>query len=215
MGGLLNNDNPSGAGAKALDAAGPSRPLAAMGVDIEKAETVFKGWLSVLALTVRDGEAVYRREIEHHGRAVAVLPYDAERRVAILVSQPRPAVIWAGGPAELVEAPAGMVDGDDAQACARREAMEEAGLRLGVLEPVGSAFSMPGVSTERVDLFLAPYSAADRVAAGGGLAEEHEAITVLERPLAELWAAVERRQVEDMKTLALILALKVRRPELF
>jgi hypothetical protein len=53
------------------------------------------------------------------------------------------------------------------------------------------------------------------VAEGGGLAEEHEAITVLELPLAELWARVERREVADMKTLALILALKVKRPELF
>lgn len=186
------------------------------GLVIEKAEAVFKGWLKVLKLSLRDaaGER-FTREIEHHGRAVAVLPYDPVRRLAILVSQARPAVTWAGGPSELVEAPAGMLDGDDPEACARREALEEAGLRLGALEPLGAAFAMPGVSTECVDLYLAAYGAADRVAEGGGLAEEHEAITVLELPLAELWARVERREVADMKTLALILALKVKRPELF
>jgi hypothetical protein len=37
----------------------------------------------------------------------------------------------------------------------------------------------------------------------------------MEVPLAQLWAWAEERRIEDMKTLALILWLKVRRPELF
>ena len=42
--------------------------------------------------------------------------------------------------------------------------MEEAGLRLNKVEAVVRAWSMPGISTERMDLFLAAYETADRVA---------------------------------------------------
>lgn len=187
-----------------------------MPVELRKVETVYQGWSTLMRATLMDDDGQsFIREIEHHGRAACVLPYDPQRRCVLLVSLPRPPVIWAGGPPELAEAPAGMVDDEDPEDCARREALEEAGVRLGRLEPLGSPFSMSGVSTERVDLFLAAYSATDRVAAGGGLAEEHENITVMEVPLDQLWDWVEKRRIEDLKTLALVLALRVRRPELF
>ena len=68
---------------------------------------------------------------------------------------------------------------------------------------------------KRIDLYLAEYSAADRVSEGGGAEGEQENITVMEVPLGQLWDWVEKRRIEDLKTLALVLALKVRRPELF
>lgn len=185
-------------------------------VELRKVETVYQGYVTLLRATLsgRAGEA-FGREIEHHGRAACVLPYDPERRTALLVNLPRAPVIWAGGPPELLEAPAGRVEDEDPEETAIREALEECGVRLGRLEAVGSPFSSPGVSSERVDLFLAAYSAADRVAAGGGVDEEHEHITVEEVPLSLLWSWVEQRKIEDLKSLALVLALRVRRPELF
>ena len=187
-----------------------------MTVELRKVETVYQGYLTVLAatFTAPDGKP-FRREIEHHGRAACVLPYDPERRTALLVNLPRAPVIWSGGPPELLEAPAGMVEDEDPEETAIREALEECGVRLARLEPVGSPFSCPGVSSERVDLFLAAYGAADRIAAGGGVAAENEHITVEEVPLPLLWTWVEQRRIEDLKSLALILALRVRRPELF
>ena len=116
---------------------------------------------------------------------------------------------------DLLEAPAGMLDEDDPEACARREALEEVGLELRQLEPLGMAWSCPGVSTERMYLFLAPYSSSDRVAAGGGLAEENEDIEVVEMELAALWELAERGGIQDLKTLVLVQALKLRRPELW
>jgi hypothetical protein len=74
---------------------------------------------------------------------------------------------------------------------------------------------MPGISTERMDLFLGSYTAADRVSAGGGLATEHEEIEVIELPLADLVALVEAGEDMDMKVLALVQTLRLRRPELF
>lgn len=187
-----------------------------MPVELRKVETVYQGYstLMVATLAAADG-TTFRREIEHHGRAAAVLPYDPERCCALLVNVPRAPVIWAGGPPELLEAPAGMVDDEDPEDTAVREALEEAGVRLSRLDAVGSPFASPGVSSEKIDLFLAEYRAADRIADGGGVDGENEHITVEEVPLAQLWAWVEQRRIEDLKTLALVLGLKVRRPELF
>jgi nudix-type nucleoside diphosphatase (YffH/AdpP family) len=195
---------------------GGTRQEEARTVELRKVETVYQGYCTLMRATLSAaGGASVTREIEHHGRAAAVLPYDPERRTALLVSLPRPPVIWAGGPPELAEAPAGMIEDEDGEDTARREALEEAGVRLDRLEHIGSPFSTPGVSSERIDLFLAEYRAADRVEAGGGVAGEQENITVMEAPLAQVWAWVLARRIEDLKTLALVLALRVRRPELF
>jgi nudix-type nucleoside diphosphatase (YffH/AdpP family) len=177
---------------------------------------VHDGWstFSVGRFRLSSG-AVVSREIEDHGRAVCVLPYDPERRIAVLVRQFRPPVFQAAGVAALVEAPAGLLDEDDPETGARREAQEEVGLTLRDLEFVVSGWSMPGISTERMEFYLAPFTAADRTHAGGGLADEHEDITVLEVPLAELDRQLTAGEVTDVKTLVLVQALKLRHPHLF
>src|SRR5207249_91184 len=96
-----------------------------------------------------------RREIEDHGSAVGVLAFDPVRKTAILVRQFRPPVLYAAKQEETLEVIAGMTEGAEPAAVARREAMEEAGLKLGPLEEVATAWSTPGVSTERISLYLA------------------------------------------------------------
>jgi nudix-type nucleoside diphosphatase (YffH/AdpP family) len=181
---------------------------------ITKVETLHDGWGKLLRLTIRlpDGQSI-EREVEDHGAAVAVLPYDPERQVAILAGQFRPPAFHVAGVDTLLEAPAGMLDEDDPAACARREALEEVGLRLGEVEPAGTVWSSPGVSTERIHLFLARYSARDRIASGGGLADEHEHIDVHEIPIGELYRMAEQGGITDLKTLALVQILRLRHPE--
>jgi nudix-type nucleoside diphosphatase (YffH/AdpP family) len=185
-------------------------------IALRTVQTLYQGYVTLFAATLAgpDG-ATFTREIEHHGRAACVLPYDPERKTALLVNLPRAPVIWAGGPPALLEAPAGMVEDEDPEETVVREALEECGVALKRLEAVGSPFSCPGVSSERVDLYLAAYGAADRTGPGGGVAGEHELIDVEEVPLALLWTWIEQRRLEDLKTLALVFALRVRRPELF
>ncbi|MFC7556825.1 NUDIX domain-containing protein [Pseudoroseomonas wenyumeiae] len=115
----------------------------------------------------------------------------------------------------MLEPAAGRLDEADPEACARREALEETGLRLTQLEPVAYVWTMPALSTERAWMYLAPYAEADRVAAGGGLAEEHEEIEVLELPLAELAAMADAGTLTELKLLLLVQTLRLRRPELF
>lgn len=186
------------------------------GYRIKEIATLYEGWRKLLKFTVQmpDGRTMVR-EVLNSQDAAAVLPYDPERRKVILVRQFRVPVMHVEGHADLLEAVAGMLDGGGPEECARREAMEEAGLRLDRLEPVGRAWSAPGITTERLHLFLARYSAADRVGEGGGIAEEHEEIEVLEIGVDELAGMLERNAIVDMKTLILVQALRIRHPELF
>ncbi len=179
-------------------------------------EERYKGWCRLLVASVRlaDGQVV-KREIEDHGNAVCVLPYDPVRRMAIVVRQFRTPLLYAGADPALIEAIAGLAEGDDPPACARREAMEEAGLRLEAVELVVRGWNMPGISAERMDLFLAVYAPADRVAPGGGLADEHEDIEVIELPLGALAEMADAGRLMDIKTLALVQTLRLRRPDLF
>ena len=180
-------------------------------------EPQYRGWCTLYLATVRlaDGRVI-TREIEDHGNAACVLPYDPQRRTAMVIRQLRPPPLYAGGVPALIEAPAGLIDaGEDGAAAARREAMEEVGVRLSALEPVANAWTMPGISSERMALFLGVYGAADRVATGGGIATEHEEIEVIEMPLAALAAMAEDGTLADLKTFALMQTLRLRRPELF
>jgi nudix-type nucleoside diphosphatase (YffH/AdpP family) len=176
---------------------------------------VYKGWsrFSLVRFRLDDGSEL-ERCVEDHGAAAVVLPYDPERRVAMLVRQFRPGPELVGERSDL-EAPAGLIDpGEDGAASARREAFEETGLRLAELERVGRCWSSPGSTTESSELFLAVYSPASRVGEGGGV-DDGEKLEILETPLSELGARLERGEIADLKLLALVQALKLRRPELF
>lgn len=177
---------------------------------------VHQGWGKYLLLDVRlpNGAEVVR-EIEDHGSAVAVLAYNPQRRTALLVRQFRAPAFLARQQESVLEAIAGIIEESDPDDCARREAMEEAGLRLGPLEHITTCWTMPGISTEQMDLYLAAYGDADRVGDGGGVADEHENITVVELRLAELAAMADNKQLDDMKTLLLVQTLRLRHPELF
>jgi nudix-type nucleoside diphosphatase (YffH/AdpP family) len=187
-----------------------------MTTKILNVEDKHKGWTRFLVVDLRlpDG-TLLRREIEDHGAAVAVLPYDAERRTAVLVRQFRAPVFYASGQEQLLEAIAGIRNEADAAATARREAMEEAGLRLRSLEHVATAWSTPGVSTERISLYLAPYGRTDRLHQGGGNPTEQERITVLEIALSALDRMLQSGKLDDMKTIVLLQALKLRHGDLF
>ena len=177
---------------------------------------LYDGWNRLLMVKARtQGGAVIHRSVEDHGDAVTVLPFDPERRLALLVRQLRVVILKGHGVEASLEAPAGILDEDDPADCARREAMEEAGLELKALVPLGAAFVMPGISTEKMHMFLAEYSAASRVGAGGGLAEENEEIEVVEIGLKDLAGMADRGELSDLKTYGLVQTLRLKRPELF
>jgi nudix-type nucleoside diphosphatase (YffH/AdpP family) len=179
-------------------------------------KVLFEGWTKFLAVTLQrpDGRSTERAVLDH-GASVCVLPYDPERRLALVVCQPRIPLLYLGCPEQLMEAIAGRVEGEQPPEAVRREAMEEAGLRIRDLEFVATCWSSPGVSTERFHLYLAPYSLDDRIGKGGGRADEFEDIIVREIALSKLAQFVDKGLLTDSKSFLLVQTLRLRRPDLF
>lgn len=190
-------------------------------VEIGGRKTLHDGFIHLESVEIRERMAdgsvhTAWREIHDHGHGVGVLPVDRTRRTVLLVRQLRYPALLLGDPPFLVEVCAGLREEDeDPAACSLREAEEELGYRVHDLEPVCEAYMSPGSVTERLNLYLATYSPADRLGDGGGLIHEGEHIEVLEWSCAELAAALKTGGIRDGKTVILALALMVRHPELF
>lgn len=184
--------------------------------ELVSGDVKYRRWATFSEFTIRlpDGKLI-TREVEDHGEAVAVLLYDPIGRTALLVEQFRTPAFVTNGQEHTLEAVAGCMEEEGPDAAARREAMEEAGVRIGDLERVALCWSMPGISTERITLYLAAYRPDDRIGDGGGIDEEDENIRVVEMRLHALAELMEAGELVDMKTLTLVQALRLRRPELF
>ena len=154
----------------------------------------------------RDGRLqVVSRETYDRGNGVALLLFNAARGTVILTRQFRfPA--WVNGCADglLIEACAGLLDGNDPVAAMQREAIEETGYDVQSPRKVFEAYMSPGSVTEKLHFFVAACSDADRRTAGGGDAGEGEDIEVLELPLATALAMIARGDIQDGKTIMLL-----------
>ena len=104
----------------------------------------------------------------------------------------------------LIETAAGLLDDDDPETAIRREAAEETGVEIGALEHVFDVYMSPGSVTERLHFYAAPYTPADRTAAGGGVAEEGEDIEVIELGFDQALQDVRTGRIADAKTIMLL-----------
>src|SRR5580700_8477324 len=184
-------------------------------VEIVGTHEVYGGWSKLLVATIRmpDGR-VLKREIEDHGEAICVLPYHPGRKTAVLVRQPRIPLLYKAQQEQSLEAVAGVIEEADPDVTVHREVMEEAKLKLDSIEHVFTAWTMPGISTERMHFYLAQYSGAARPETEGG-ADEDEDTVAIEFSLAELARMADANELPDSKTLVLLQTLRLRRPELF
>lgn len=179
-------------------------------VVVRDVELTSQGW-HVLRRTTFDRRRsdgrweTQQRETYDRGNGAVVLPYDTERGCVLLTRQFRyPAYVNDHPDGMLVEAAAGLLDGDAPLAAIRRESDEELGVTLGPLHHVLDAYMSPGSVTERLHFFAAPYTPADRTGSGGGLEEDGEDIEVLELPFAEALAQVRDGRIVDGKTILLL-----------
>lgn len=184
---------------------------------IVKMRQVYKGWSTISIATVGNDGQFFERLVENHGPGVCVLAVDRARKMATLVRQFRAPVAVTSGASDLIECPAGLLDreSEEPEHAVRRELMEEAGLAIARAERIATVWTMPGISTERMHLFLAWYTLGDRRGKGGGHPAEHENITTEEVALRDLAAMADDGRIADMKTLLLIQTLRLREPALF
>ncbi|NDV99346.1 NUDIX domain-containing protein [Salipiger sp. PrR002] len=129
--------------------------------------------------------------------AALVLPYDPERDLVLLIEQMRYGPIlredrhpW------ILEPVAGLVDaGESPEDCARREAVEEAGLHLGSLEPMVRVYASPGYTSEFFHCFLGLCDLGEHGGGLGGLDSENEDIRSHVLPFDDAMALVESGEV--------------------
>jgi len=154
----------------------------------------------------RDGRLqVVSRETYDRGNGVALLLFNAARGTVILTRQFRfPAYVNGCADGMLVEACAGLLDGNDPLAAMRREAIEETGYAVQSPRKVFEAYMSPGSITEKLHFFVAAVDDADRRHAGGGEEHEGEDIEVLELPLAQALDMVRDGRIQDGKTIMLL-----------
>jgi len=127
------------------------------------------------------GDVVGRDVLEHPG-AVAVLALDSAERVLMIRQYRHPVgrLLW--------EIPAGLRDvaGEPLHVTAQRELLEEAGYRATRWQVLADCFSSPGISTERLRIFLAR-GLAEVPAAERSYVPEHE-----EAHLVLAWVPLEQ-----------------------
>jgi nudix-type nucleoside diphosphatase (YffH/AdpP family) len=146
-----------------------------------------------------------QREVYERGNGATILLRDETRDTVLLTRQFRlPAYLNGHPDGMLIEAPAGLLDGEDAETAIRREAEEETGYRVESVTRVGEYFMSPGSVTERIAFFTGSYRADARVSGGGGVASEGEDIEIIESTLAEALAMVESGEIVDAKTVLLL-----------
>ena len=202
-------DVPDGRGRTGLHTAG-----ADLGGDpdvtVERVEVTSNGWHVLRRTTFgyrrRDGRLeTQQRETYDRGNGATILLHDPARRTVLLTRQFRyPAYVNGHADGMLIETAAGLLDDDAPEVAIRREAGEELGVAVGALRHLFDLYMSPGSVTERVHFYLAEYTPADRIDAGGGLAEEGEDIEVLEVPIDEALAMVSDGRIVDGKTVILL-----------
>jgi GDP-mannose pyrophosphatase NudK len=151
-----------------------------------------------------DGEK-QTREIYDRGNGATILLYNKEKGTVILTNQFRlPSFINGNKTGMLTETCAGFLDGDEPEACVRRESEEETGYRVKEVKKVFEAYSSPGGLTELLHYFVAPYADEDKINEGGGLEEEQEHINILELPFKQALAMLNNGEIRDAKTIILL-----------
>lgn len=156
--------------------------------------------------------SAFTRELFERGEASAVLLYDPKNDAVVLTEQYRMGAAFdkEGRSPWLLEVVAGMVEaGEEPEAVARREAIEEADCIIDQLMPISSYWSSPGGTSEKVHLYCA---FVDSTTLGGihGLQQENEDILVRVIPFAQAYDAIATGEINNAATIIALQWLKLK-----
>ena len=129
--------------------------------------------------------------------SAAVLPYDPGRDEVLLIRQFLPGAYFGGGLPRPLQIIAGMIEeGESGEDVARREAVEEAGVRIGRMELAGTPFSRAPAAAPSASRSIAHKRICRRRAGFVGLAAEHEDIRVEVYPARDAIALLDDGRIE-------------------
>ncbi|MGI3164777.1 NUDIX domain-containing protein [Pseudooceanicola sp. 200-1SW] len=157
-----------------------------------------------------------RREVFLAPDAAIVLPYDPRRDRVLLVEQFRMGPYGRGEALPwMLEPVAGRVDpGETPEACARREAREEAGLELEALHHVSSSYPSPGCLSEFHHCYIGLCDLPETGLGAGGLDEEAEDIRTHVLSFERAMELVSSGEARNAPLVLTLLWLATRRSEL-
>jgi nudix-type nucleoside diphosphatase (YffH/AdpP family) len=186
-------------------------------IRIIKEEILSNDWYELKKVTFAkvksDGTVeTQSREAYNRGNGATILLYNRERQTVILTRQFRlPTYVNGNETGLLIEACAGLLDNESPEESIRRETEEETGYRVTGLRKIGEAYMSPGSVTEILHFYVAEYTPSMQIGEGGGLAEEHEDIEVLEYPFNQAMDMVKKGDIKDAKTIMLLQYAEINR----
>jgi ADP-ribose pyrophosphatase len=155
--------------------------------------------LRVDTVRMRNGRLA-TREVVEHAPCVCIVPLDDDGTVVMVRQYRKPVERF------LLEVPAGGMDpGEDPQAAAHREMMEETGLRARRMEPLSFFWTTPGFCDEGMHAFLAT-----GLTKGDDHMDEDEDIEVERVPLSQAPDMIASGQIQDVKTIASLMLVYAR-----
>ncbi|WP_308725256.1 NUDIX domain-containing protein [Metapseudomonas otitidis] len=188
-------------------------------IDVIEREVCFRGFYRLDRLRLRHrqfsgqmGPELSRELFVRHD-AVCVLPYDPQRDEVVLIEQFRVGAMEKSQNPWMLELVAGLIDkAEEPEEVARREAVEEADLKLTSLWPITAYYPSPGGSDEFVHLYVGRCTAEG---AGGvhGLAEEGEDIRVHVLSFADALAALREGRIINAAAIIALQWLALNRDE--
>jgi len=184
-------------------------------VKILKTEILSDNWYILKKVTYeykkKDGTKLTQsREAYDRGNGATILLYNKEQKKVILTRQFRlPTFVNGNDSGMLIEACAGLLDKDNAEACIKRETEEETGYKITDVQKIFEAYMSPGSVTEIVYFFIAEYSKELKITEGGGVEYEEENIEVLELNIDQAMQMVGNGEIKDGKTIMLLQYIKL------
>ena len=138
-----------------------------------------------------------RRELVLRRTAAALLPYDPVQDEVVMIEQFRIGALENSHGPWILELIAGILeDGEQIQDLIRREAKEEAGLKVKELHNICEYFVSPGTTNEKINLFCCRVDS-NKVGGIHGLPEEGEDIRVRVLPFQEAINAIQSGKINN------------------
>lgn len=184
-------------------------------ITIQKTELLSDNWYVLNKVTFdykidsNDSETQVR-EVYDRGNGAVILLYNSAKKTVVLTRQFRlPTYLNGNSSGMVIEACAGLLDTENPEECIIRETEEETGYRLSSVKKIFQSYMSPGSVTEILHFFIGEYQSEMKVSEGGGLAEEHENIEVLEYPFNEAYQMITSGEIIDAKTIILLQYAKI------